>query len=141
MINARKITEHGRENRLGVQVDISGELAEISVELDELLKEIYRAIDQALDDDLEEKYGAYDAFYRIIRKTGRDMKDRIAMHGNGANEDEIREVVRIRHSDMPREEKIREMEKILLDVTNRRLEKDPEEKLAEAIGGEDGKHE
>lgn len=140
MIKARKITEHGKEARLGVQVDISGMLADISVELDEILKEIYRMIDGVFE-DLDDKYEAYEAFYGILRNTGRDMKERVTMHRNGANEDEIREVVRIRHSDLPREEKIREMEKILLNVTHRRLEKDPEEKLAEAIGGEDGKHE
>lgn len=141
MIKARKITEHGKENRQGVQVDISGELAEISVELDELLKEMYRAIDQALDDDLEEKYAAYQSFYRILARTGRDMRERIAMHGNGANEEEAREIIRIRHSDMKTEEKIREMEKLLMQAQMRRLETDPEQQLAEAISGEDGEDE
>ena len=140
MIKARKITEHGKEKRTGVQVNISGLLADISEELDEILKEVYRMIDGVFE-DLDEKYAAYEAFYKIIRKTGRDMQQRASMYRNGASDEEAREVIRIRYSELSTEEKIKEMDRILMNVTNRKLAKDPEEKLAEAIGGEDGKDE
>ena len=88
MIRARRITEHGAEDRVGVQVDITGALGDIELELDKLLK----SLDDATVEDVEEKYEIFGELTEIMERGASIIKQRITLRKAGLKEEEIHQI-------------------------------------------------
>ena len=88
MISARKITEHGATDRIGVNVNLNGELGDILIELGNVHSSLQEAIDDNVE-DLGTRYEILEEIEGILKAGYRELKYRRILHEAGATEEEL----------------------------------------------------
>lgn len=147
MISARKITEHGATDRIGVNVNLNGELGDILIELGNVHSSLQEAIDDNVE-DLGTRYEILEEIEGILKAGYRELKYRRILHEAGATEEEldrIRRGARRMAETEDEDEKAaigRELDRITDGIKERMnapaedaKTMPAEEQLAEAIGG------
>ena len=134
MISARKITEHGATDRIGVNVNLNGELGDILIELGTVHKSLQEAIDDNVE-DLGTRYEILEEMEGILKAGYRELKYRRILHEAGATEEELD---RIRQGARRMAETEDEDEKAAIGRELDRITDGIKERMnapAEAIGG------
>ena len=129
MIRARRITEHGAEDRVGVQVDITGALGDIELELDKLLKSLDDVIDATVE-DVEEKYEIFGELMEIMERGATFIKRRITLRKAGLKEEEIHQIKELAKSGKEPEDIAARLAEIIRGARDR-VEQEAENRAAE----------